>query len=289
MKIKILIVEDDINLGIVISDQLRSDGYAVTLCENGSEGLRRFNEEPYHLCIFDVMLPVKDGFTLARDIRKVNTDIPILFLSAKSMTEDKIEGFNAGGDDYLTKPFSVEELQLRVRALLKRVKVQVLQPEEKIVKLGIFSFDTENFTLTSPTTKQTLTKKEAMILRTLFRFKNQLLARDIILNTVWGQDDYFVGRSLDVFITKLRKYLKEDSTIQITNVHGVGFKFELGKCAFAFYSGNNFPVTAMLAGICRQDFQRPAVFFSETRIHTEQVAGKNSGFIAAGPSTDFKE
>jgi DNA-binding response OmpR family regulator len=146
MKIKILIVEDDINLGIVISDQLRSDGYAVTLCENGSEGLRRFNEEPYHLCIFDVMLPVKDGFTLARDIRKVNTDIPILFLSAKSMTEDKIEGFNAGGDDYLTKPFSVEELQLRVRALLKRVKVQVLQPEEKIVKLGIFSFDTENFT-----------------------------------------------------------------------------------------------------------------------------------------------
>ena len=228
MKIKILIVEDDINLGIVISDQLRSDGYAVTLCENGSEGLRRFNEEPYHLCILDVMLPVKDGFTLARDIRKVNTDIPILFLSAKSMTEDKIEGFNAGGDDYLTKPFSVEELQLRVRALLKRVKVQVLQPEEKIVKLGIFSFDTENFTLTSPTTKQTLTKKEAMILRTLFRFKNQLLARDIILNTVWGQDDYFVGRSLDVFITKLRKYLKEDSTIQITNVHGVGFKFELG-------------------------------------------------------------
>jgi len=174
------------------------------------------------------MLPIKDGFTLARDIRKVNSDIPILFLSAKSMTEDKIEGFNAGGDDYLTKPFSVEELQLRVRALLKRVKVQVLQPEEKIVKLGIFSFDTENFTLNSPTTKQTLTKKEAMILRTLFRFKNQLLARDVILNTVWGQDDYFVGRSLDVFITKLRKYLKEDPSIQITNVHGVGFKFELG-------------------------------------------------------------
>jgi DNA-binding response OmpR family regulator len=122
----------------------------------------------------------------------------------------------------------VEELQLRVRALLKRVKVNVIQPEEKIVKLGIFSFDTENFTLTSPSSKQTLTKKEAMILRTLFRFKNQLLARDIILNTVWGQDDYFVGRSLDVFITKLRKYLKEDPTIQITNVHGVGFKFELG-------------------------------------------------------------
>jgi DNA-binding response OmpR family regulator len=174
------------------------------------------------------MLPVKDGFTLAKDIRKVNTEIPILFLSAKSMTEDKIAGFNAGGDDYLTKPFSVEELQLRVKALLKRVKVQVIQPEEKVVKLGVFTFDTENFTLQSPTTKQTLTKKEAMILRTLFRFKNQLIARDIILNTVWGQDDYFVGRSLDVFITKLRKYLKEDPKIQITNVHGVGFKFEIG-------------------------------------------------------------
>jgi DNA-binding response OmpR family regulator len=173
------------------------------------------------------MLPVKDGFTLARDIRKVNSDIPILFLSAKSMTEDKIEGFNAGGDDYLTKPFSIEELQLRVRALLKRVKVQVIQPEEKVIKLGLFTFDTENFTLNSPSIKQTLTKKEAMILRTLFRFKNQLIARDVILNTVWGQDDYFVGRSLDVFITKLRKYLKEDPSIQITNVHGVGFKFEM--------------------------------------------------------------
>jgi DNA-binding response OmpR family regulator len=124
MKIKILMVEDDISLGIVVSDQLRADGYAVTLCENGAEALRRFQEEPYHLCIFDVMLPVKDGFTLARDIRKQNSEIPILFLSARSRTEDKIEGFNAGADDYLTKPFSAEELQLRVKALLKRVKLQ---------------------------------------------------------------------------------------------------------------------------------------------------------------------
>ena len=125
MKIKILMVEDVINLGIVVSDKLRADGYAVSLCENGAEALRRFQEEHYHLCIFDVMLPVKDGFTLAKDIRKQNAEIPILFLSARSQTEDKIQGFNAGADDYLTKPFSVEELQLRVRALLKRVKLHV--------------------------------------------------------------------------------------------------------------------------------------------------------------------
>jgi DNA-binding response OmpR family regulator len=226
MKIKILMVEDDISLGIVVSDQLRSDGYTVTLCENGSEALRRFQEETYHLCILDVMLPVKDGFTLARDIRKQNTEIPILFLSARSMTEDKIAGFNAGGDDYLTKPFSAEELQLRVKALLKRVKLQVDSPEQKILQIGTYIFDTENFTLKSPSQLITLTKKEAMILRTLNKFKNQLIPRDVILNSVWGQDDYFVGRSLDVFITKLRKYLKEDPRIQINNVHGVGFKFE---------------------------------------------------------------
>jgi DNA-binding response OmpR family regulator len=219
-------VEDDISLGIVVSDQLRSEGYVVTLCENGAEALRRFQEDTYHLCILDVMLPVKDGFTLAKDVRKQNAEIPILFLSARSMTEDKIAGFNAGGDDYLTKPFSAEELQLRVKALLKRVKLQVENPEIKVVQIGTYTFDTENFTLQSPTQLLTLTKKEAMILRTLNKFKNQLVPRDVILNSVWGQDDYFVGRSLDVFITKLRKYLKEDPNIQITNVHGVGFKFE---------------------------------------------------------------
>jgi len=131
-----------------------------------------------------------------------------------------------GADDYLTKPFSAEELQLRVKALLKRVKLQTDIPEDKVVPIGLYTFDTENFTLQSPTQLLTLTKKEAMILRTLYKFKNQLIPRDVILNSVWGQDDYFVGRSLDVFITKLRKYLKEDPNIQINNVHGVGFKFE---------------------------------------------------------------
>jgi DNA-binding response OmpR family regulator len=143
------------------------------------------------------------------------------------MTEDKVEGFNSGGDDYLTKPFSVEELQLRIKALLKRVNLKVDKPEEKIVNLGVYTFDVENFTLKTNSELKTLTKKEAQILKIMYKFKNQVIPREVILNAVWGQDDYFVGRSLDVFITKLRKYLKEESKIHITNIHGVGFKFEI--------------------------------------------------------------
>jgi DNA-binding response OmpR family regulator len=197
------------------------------LATDGVEALKRFNEQAYHLCIFDVMMPKKDGFTLAKDIRKINSDIPILFLTAKSMTEDKIEGFNAGGDDYLTKPFSVEELNLRIKSLLKRVNIRTEIPEEKVFNVSNFVFDTENLTLTLDGKVQSLTKKEAQILKLLFKFKNQVLPREVILNTVWGQDDYFVGRSLDVFITKLRKYLKADESIVILNIHGVGFKLEL--------------------------------------------------------------
>ena len=215
------------NLGYVISDQLRSDGYSVTLCSDGSEGFQKFNESTFHLCIFDVMMPKKDGFSLARDIRKIDVQIPILFLTAKSMTEDKVEGFRAGGDDYLTKPFSIEELQLRVAALLKRVNIQVSMEENTLIQLGSYVFDTLNYTLNQSDFKKTLTKKEAQILKILCKFRNQLVARDVVLNAVWGQDDYFVGRSLDVFITKLRKYFKEDPSITISNIHGIGFKLEV--------------------------------------------------------------
>jgi DNA-binding response OmpR family regulator len=225
--INILLVEDDMNLGYVISDQLRSDGYSVTLCSDGSEGFQKFNESSFHLCIFDVMMPKKDGFSLARDIRKIDVQIPILFLTAKSMTEDKVEGFRAGGDDYLTKPFSIEELQLRVAALLKRVNIQVSMEENTLIQLGSYVFDTLNYTLNQSDFKKTLTKKEAQILKILCKFRNQLVARDVVLNAVWGQDDYFVGRSLDVFITKLRKYFKEDPSITISNIHGIGFKLEV--------------------------------------------------------------
>ena len=226
MKIKILLVEDDTNLGFVISDNLRSEGFQVTLCTDGADGFKRFNEEQFHLCVFDVMMPKLDGFSLAREIRKMNSDIPILFLTAKSMTEDKVEGFKAGGDDYLTKPFSTEELQLRVAALLKRVKIQPEKELEKVIQIGTYTFDTENYTLTHKNFEKGLTKKEAQILKVLCKFKDQVVAREVVLNAVWGQDDYFVGRSLDVFITKLRKYFKEDPSIQIQNIHGIGFKLE---------------------------------------------------------------
>ena len=227
LKVKILLVEDDLNLGLIISDHLKSDGYAVSLCNNGVEAMQRFNEDKFHLCIFDVMLPRKDGFTLTRDIRKTNSEIPILFLSARGMTEDKVEGFNAGGDDYLSKPFSIEELQLRIKALLKRVNIKVDEKEQTNYLLGIFVFDSENQTLVSNDQVKTLTKKEVQILKILFKYKNQVVSREVILNAVWGQNDYFVGRSLDVFITKLRKYLREDPKILISNIHGVGFKFEI--------------------------------------------------------------
>ena len=227
LKVNILLVEDDLNLGIILSDQLKSDGYAVSLCNNGVEAMQRFNEDKFHLCIFDVMLPRKDGFTLTRDIRKTNTAIPILFLSARGMTEDKVEGFNAGGDDYLSKPFSIEELQLRIKALLKRVNIKVDEKEQTNYALGIFVFDTENQTLVLKDQVKTLTKKEVQILKLLFKHKNQVVSREVILNAIWGQNDYFVGRSLDVFITKLRKYLREDPKILISNIHGVGFKFEI--------------------------------------------------------------
>jgi DNA-binding response OmpR family regulator len=227
MKIKILLVEDDLNLGMVISDHLSSNGYQVTIADDGSEGLIKFNSELFHLCILDVMLPKIDGFTVAKDIRKLNTDIPILFLTAKSMTEDKIMGFEAGGDDYLTKPFSVEELQLRVKSLLKRVNLDSGEEVLKEVNIGNYIYDIENQILSIKKSEKTLTKKEAQILNLLYKYKNQVITREIILKAVWGQDDYFVGRSLDVFITKLRKYLKEDPRIIISNLHGVGFKFQI--------------------------------------------------------------
>lgn len=227
MKIKILLVEDDTSLGFIISDQLKSDGYEVTLCTDGAEGFKTFNEGTFHMCVFDVMMPKKDGFSLAKDVRKVNQNIPILFLTAKSNDEDKVEGFKSGGDDYLTKPFNVEELQLRVAALLRRVNIQTEAKDESVYEIGEYQFDTINFELKHERFEKVLTKKEAQILKILCKFMNQVVAREVVLNGVWGQDDYFVGRSLDVFITKLRKYLKEDEKIQITNVHGIGFKLEV--------------------------------------------------------------
>ena len=226
-KIKILLVEDDTNLGFVIQDTLKKEGYDVHLCLDGVEGLKKFNTSKFNLCVFDVMMPKKDGFTLAQDIRKQNAKIPILFLTAKAEMEDKIEGLKVGGDDYMTKPFNTEEFLLRVKALIRRSNPELEQKAETQFKIGSIVYDSENYKLIYANGEEKkLTKKESKILSLLVQYKGKVLPRDIVLNAVWGQDDYFVGRSLDVFITKIRKYLKPDEKVKINNIHGVGFKLE---------------------------------------------------------------
>ena len=225
-EVKILLVEDDRNLGFVIQDTLRMQGYKVHLCQDGKEGLQRFNQEQYDLCLLDVMMPKKDGFSLANDIRKTNAQVPIVFLTAKSMTEDKIAGFEAGADDYITKPFSHDELLLRIKAILRRSQNQPDDKSSGEFVLGQFTFDHRNYLLKGEEERK-LTKKEADILKLLCEHRDQVLERELIANMVWGDDSYFVGRSMDVFITKLRKYLKQDESISITNIHGVGFKLEI--------------------------------------------------------------
>lgn len=225
MKRKILLVEDDPSLGYVIQDNLALRGYEVTLCTDGDEGYRLFMTEPFHLCILDVMLPKKDGFTLARGIRDKNKEIPILFLTAKAMVEDKLKGFQTGADDYITKPFVLEELFYRIEVFLRRS--HETQSTDAIFTVGQFEFDPFSFTLRHNNLEKTLTQKEAEVLKLLYKNRDRVLKREEILTHVWGDDDYFMGRSMDVFISKLRKYLKTDPDIQIVNYHGVGFRLEI--------------------------------------------------------------
>jgi len=226
---KILLVEDDLNLGFVIQDTLKMEGFKVHLCKDGKEGLLQFNKEEYDLCLLDVMMPKKDGFSLAEDIRKVNAEVPIVFLTARGMAEDKIKGLKLGADDYITKPFSSEELALRLKAILKRnPKFKTESQEKKRIQIGRYSFDHANYELTIDQNRRKLTKKESELLKLLAEHQGQVIEREILANMVWGDDSYFVGRSMDVFITKLRKYLSDDPTISINNVHGVGFRLEAG-------------------------------------------------------------
>ncbi len=226
---KILLVEDDPNLGFVTRDRLTESGFDVTIAVDGIAGYRNFMQHQFDLCIFDIMLPKKDGFELAKDVRNANQNIPIIFLTAKSMMEDKIKGFNTGGDDYITKPFNMEELILRVEALLKRTKSSAEGKKKDIFKIGRYTFDYKNLELKIEEDSKILTKKESELLRLLCLNEGNVLERESALNIVWGNDDYFLGRSMDVFITKLRKYLARDEKIKIINVHGVGFKMEIGK------------------------------------------------------------
>jgi DNA-binding response OmpR family regulator len=222
---RILLVEDDPSLGYVIQDNLVLKGYEVTLCADGSEGEQAFLNGAFHLCILDVMLPKQDGFSLARTIREKSREVPIIFLTAKTMLEDKLKGFETGADDYITKPFSLDELFYRIEVFLRRT--QDANIGEKVIKVGKFQFDPFSFTLRHDDLEKTLTQKEAEVLKLLYRNRDRVLKREEILNQVWGDDDYFMGRSMDVFISKLRKYLKTDPDIQIVNYHGVGFRLEI--------------------------------------------------------------
>lgn len=223
MSRKILLVEDDPSLGFVIRDGLLNRGYDVAWCTDGEQARDAFGSRPFDLCVLDVMLPKTDGFTLAQEIRKGNPTVPILFVTAKSMLEDKIAGFTAGGDDYLVKPFSMEELVLRMEVFLRRTST----PEAaQLLTLGSYRFDPRNLMLRHAKGDKVLTQKESEVLELLSRNRDRVLKREEILKQVWGDDDYFLGRSLDVFISKLRKYLKEDPTLEIVNYHGVGFRLE---------------------------------------------------------------
>lgn len=222
-KVRILLVEDDASLGYVIKDSLEEKGYEVVHATDGNAGWLQFSKHYFDLCLLDVMMPLKDGFTLATQIRRKNTHIPILFITAKNMQEDKISGFKAGGDDYITKPFSLEELILRIEVFLKRTKGP--DQDELIFQLGNAEFDYPNLTVKGPKIDMRLTQKEADLLRFFCLNPNRVVKRDEVLTRVWGKDDYFLGRSMDVFITKIRKYLKEETEVEIQTIHGVGFRF----------------------------------------------------------------
>ena len=225
MKASILLVEDDPNLGMVLSEYLQlKGGFGVCLCKDGEEGKREFHRQHFDLCVFDIMLPKKDGFSLAKELRSINSDIPIIFATARSMMEDKTEGFNIGGDDYITKPFRIEELLLRINALLKRRNTSLANSGQKIFDIGKYLFNYESQSIELDDHARKISSKEAELLRLLCLRKNELLTRQEALLSIWNNDSYFNGRSMDVFLSKLRKYLKDDHDIAIMNVHGKGYK-----------------------------------------------------------------
>ena len=226
---KVLLVEDDPNLGDILQEYLNLKGYKTTLCKNGMQGYEAFHaNDNFHICILDVMMPVMDGFTLAEKIRQTDTQVPIIFLTARNMKEDKVKGFKLGADDYIPKPFSMEELQLRMEAVLRRTRhsgatAAKAASDRFVVGKFVFnplqqmlSFDEEEYTK--------LTTKESALLKLLCMHKNNVLSRELALTTIWGEDNYFTARSMDVFITKLRKHLKKDPDVGIMNVHGKGYK-----------------------------------------------------------------
>ena len=222
-KIKMLLCEDDENLGMLLREYLEAKGYTTTLCPDGEAGFREFSKNKFDIAVLDVMMPKKDGFTLAQEIRQSNADHPIIFLTAKILKEDILEGFKLGADDYITKPFSMEELVFRVEAILRRVRGKK-NKESTLYHIGRFTFDTQKQLLTIDDKQTKLTTKENELLSLLCSHANDILQRDFALKTIWIDDNYFNARSMDVYITKLRKHLKEDPQIEIINIHGKGYK-----------------------------------------------------------------
>ena len=221
--IKILLCEDDENLGMLLREYLQAKGYSPVLCPDGEQGFKEFTKNKYDIAVLDVMMPKKDGFTLAQDIRQANADLPIIFLTAKTLKEDILEGFKIGADDYITKPFSMEELVFRVEAILRRVRGKKTK-ESTLYHIGKFVFDTQKQLLTIGDQQTKLTTKENELLALLCSHANEILQRDFALKTIWIDDNYFNARSMDVYITKLRKHLKDDDQIEIINIHGKGYK-----------------------------------------------------------------
>ncbi len=222
-KLKILLCEDDENLGVLLKEFLHAKGFSADLCSDGEKGYKEFLKGKYDLCVLDVMMPKKDGFTLAQEIRNVNGEVPIIFLTAKNMKEDVLEGFKLGADDYITKPFSMEELVFRIGAIFRRIQGKKSK-EITVFKLGKLTFDTQKQVLISDSKTQKLTTKESELLTLLCTHMNDVLERNYALKHIWIDDNYFNARSMDVYITKLRKLLKEDPSIEIINIHGKGYK-----------------------------------------------------------------
>lgn len=224
-QIKILYAEDDATLSFLTIDNLELHNYKITHANCGNEAIDYFNSQDFDICILDVMMPNLDGFEVAKHIRLKNTEIPILFLSAKTLKEDRLKGLRLGADDYLVKPFSIEELILKIEIFVKRSKKSISVSATKLVQVGQFSFDSFNFELEFNNEKTVLTQREAELLLLLIENKNKVLKRDFILEKIWGSNDYFMGRSLDVFISRLRKKLSTDASLSIENLHGIGFKY----------------------------------------------------------------
>lgn len=223
-KTKLLLAEDDENLGLLLKEYLVAKGYDADLYPDGEAAYKGFMKEHYDICILDIMMPKKDGFTLAKDIRIVNADIPVIFLTAKNMKDDVLEGFKLGADDYITKPFSMEELIMRIEAILRRTSQDGQSSSQQIFTLGKFTFDTRKQTLSEGEESVKLTTKESELLKLLCQNANKVLERNYALKSIWIDDNYFNARSMDVYITKLRKHLKDEPSVEIINVHGKGYK-----------------------------------------------------------------